>query len=218
MIFGAVAGVGFVLLAAAYAWMRQPSLFTWRYELKLATGPIGGEGQKILAAFIREIAAERPLVRLVPVPTDSFAGSGKALIDGHVDMAVLRSDDAAAAQGRTVFIVRRIGIAILLPPESPIESVGELVGKKVAVAKAAYFDPGLLKAFISFYGLRDSDLVELAQAELGRALKAKRVAAALVFGPVGPGPISDAFAAVRKSFKEKPTFLDIEEAEAIAGR
>ena len=49
-------------------------------------------------------------------------------------------------------------------------------------------------------------------------MKAKRVMAALVFGPIGAGSISDAFALVRKSFKEKPSYLDIEEAEAIAAR
>ena len=81
-IFAAVTAVGLVLFAGAYAFMRQPSLFTWRYELKIATGPIGSDGQKILAAFIREVAAERPIVRLVPVPTDSLSASGKALIDG----------------------------------------------------------------------------------------------------------------------------------------
>ena len=59
-IFAAVTAVGLVLFAAAYAFMRQPSLFTWRYELKIANGPIGSDGQKILAAFIREVAAERP--------------------------------------------------------------------------------------------------------------------------------------------------------------
>jgi len=217
-IFAAVTAVGLVVLAAAYAWSLQPSLFPWRYELRIATGPIGSDGQKILAAFIREVSAERPIVRLVPVPTDSLSASGKALMDGQVDLAVVRSDDAAAAQGRTVFIIRRIGIAILLPPESKIESVSELSGKKLAVIKAAHFDPALLKAFTSFYGLRDSDLVELTLPEVGRAMKAKRVVAALVFGPIGAGSISDAFAVVRKSFKEKPSYLDIEEAEAIAAR
>ena len=87
-IFAAVTAVGLVLFAGAYAFMRQPSLFTWRYELKIATGPIGSDGQKILAAFIREVAAERPIVRLVPVPTESLSASGKALIDGQVDLAV----------------------------------------------------------------------------------------------------------------------------------
>src|SRR5918998_6324605 len=92
-IFGVVTTVGFILLVAAYSLMHQSSLFTWRYELKLATGPIGSEGQKVVAAFIREIAAEHPLVRLVPVATDSSEASGKALINGDVDLAVLRSDD-----------------------------------------------------------------------------------------------------------------------------
>ena len=217
-IFAVVTAVGLVLFGGAYAFMRQPSLFTWRYELRIATGPIGSDGQKILAAFIREVAAERPIVRLVPVPADSLSASGKALIEGQVDLAVVRSDDAAAAQGRTVFILRRIGLAIVLPPESKIESVSELSGKKLAVIKAAHFDPALLKAFTSFYGLRDSDLVELTLPEVGPAMKAKRVVAALVFGPIGAGTISDAFAAVRKSFKDKPSYLDIEEAEAIAAR
>ena len=106
-IFAVVTAVGLVLFAGAFAFMRQPSLFTWRYELKIATGPIGSDGQKILAAFIREVAAERPIVRLIPVPTESLSASGKALIDGQVDLAVVRSDDEAAAQGRTVFILRR---------------------------------------------------------------------------------------------------------------
>ena len=83
-IFAAVTAVGLVVIAAAYAWSLQPSLFPWRYELKIATGPIGSDGQKILAAFIREVSAERPIVRLVPVPTDSLSASGKALMDGQV--------------------------------------------------------------------------------------------------------------------------------------
>src|SRR3954471_14791332 len=167
-IFAATTAVGLVVLAAAYAWKLQPSLFNWRYELKIATGPTGSDGQKILAALIRELATERPIVRLVAVATDSLAASGKALVDGQVDLAVVRSDDAAAAQGRTVFVLRRVGIAILLPPESKIDSVSDLASKKLAVLKTAHFDPALLKAFTSFYGMRDSDLLELTLPELGR--------------------------------------------------
>ena len=39
-IFTVVTAVGLVLFGGTYALMRQPSLFTWRYELKIATGPI----------------------------------------------------------------------------------------------------------------------------------------------------------------------------------
>jgi TRAP transporter TAXI family solute receptor len=205
-----------VALAGSYAWMHHSSLF--RYNLKLATGPVGSDGQKLLAGFIRELAAERPLVRLVLVETDSLSANGKTLLKGDVDLAVVRSDDEAAGQGRTLFILRQVGVAILLPPDSEIESVSALVGKKLAVTKASHFDPGLLKALIEFYGVREADISELALAQLGPALKSKRIAAAVVFGPLGPGPIADAFASIRKSFKEPPTFLDIGEAEAIAKR
>nr|WP_246733350.1 TAXI family TRAP transporter solute-binding subunit [Methylobacterium sp. BTF04] len=142
--------------------------------------------------------------------------SGKALVDGKVDLAVVRSDDAAAASGRTVFVLRQVAVAIILPPDSKIENVSALTGRTLAVANGA--DPGLLKTLTAFYGLREADLVAMPAMEFGPALKAKRVAAAIVSGPLGPGPITDAFAGIRKSFKAKPSYLDIAEADAIVAR
>lgn len=213
----ALVGALFAVAAAgAYTLTRYPSLISARYTLTLATGPVASDGQKLLAALIRDLSAEHPLVRLVPVPTDNLSESGKALTDGRVDLAVMRSDDAAAADGRTIFVLRQDGLAIILPPESKVENVSGLAGKKLAVAKAV--DPGLLKAFTEFYGLREVDLIEMPALEFGPALKARRVAAAIAFGPLGPGPITDAFAGIRKSFKAKPSYLDIAEADAIAAR
>ncbi len=211
-VLGLLAGAGF------YGWTRYPSLFSLTYDLRLATGPVGTDGQKVLAAFIREIAAERPRVRLIPVPTDNLSQNGKALMEGQVDLAVVRSDDEGAAQGQTIFILRRIGVAILLPPKSEIEDMGSLAGKKLAVVKGIHFDPGLLKVLSDFYGLQQSNLVEVALPQVGPALKAKRAEAVVVFGSLGSGEISDAFASIRKAFKDKPTFLDIAEADAIAAR
>ncbi|MGH1590246.1 ABC transporter substrate-binding protein [Methylobacterium phyllosphaerae] len=124
----------------------------------------------MLAAFIRDLATEYPLVRLVPVPKEDLAQSAKALMSGEVDLAVVRSDNEAAAHGRTLFVLRQIGVAVLLPPEAKIEKVSELAGKKIAVASG--FDPGLLKAFAEFYGLRKADLIEMPLTKFGSALKA----------------------------------------------
>ncbi|KQP90763.1 TAXI family TRAP transporter solute-binding subunit [Methylobacterium sp. Leaf117] len=206
------AGIG----AGAYTLTRYPSLVSARYTVTLATGPVGSDGQKVLAAFIRDLSAEHPLIRLVPIPTDNLSESGEALTEGRVDLAVVRSDDEAAANGRTIFVLRQDGVAVLLPPQSKIENVSELAGKKVAMAKGV--DPGLLRAFSAFYGLREADLIEMPAAEFGPALKAKRVIAALATGPLGPGLIPDAFAGIRKSFKAKPSYLDIAEADAIVAR
>ncbi|GJE12235.1 TAXI family TRAP transporter solute-binding subunit [Methylobacterium longum] len=212
----AVGALSLVAAAGAYTLTRYPALISARYTLTLATGPVGSDGQKVLAAFIRDLSAEHPLVRLVPVPTDSLADSAKLLTDGRVDIAVVRSDDQAAAHGRTIFVLRQDGVAVLLPPASKIESGSELAGKKLAVANG--FDPGLLKAFTEFYGLNTADLMEMSRAEFGPALKARRVVAAIVAGPLGPGPIPDAFANIQKSFKAKPSYLDIAEADAIVAR
>ncbi|KQO69206.1 TAXI family TRAP transporter solute-binding subunit [Methylobacterium sp. Leaf89] len=213
----AVVGILFAgISVGAYTLTRYPALISARYTLTLATGPVGSDGQKMLAAFIRDLSVEHPLIRLVPVPAYNLSESGKALTEGHVDLAVVRSDDEAAANGRTIFVLRQDGVAVLLPPETKIENVSELAGKKVAVAKG--FDAGLLRTFSEFYGLRGADLIEMPAAEFGPALKAKRVVAALASGPVGPGPIPDAFAGIRKSFKAKPSYLDIVEADAIVAR
>ena len=76
----------------------------------------------------------------------------------------------------------------------------------------------MLKAFVEFYGLRKADLIEMPLNELGPALKARGVVAAIVAGPLGPGPIPDAYATIRKRFKADPSYLDIAEADAITAR
>ena len=212
----AVGGLLGVAAAGAYVLTTHPSLIGVRYNLTLATGPVGSEGQKVLAAFIRDLATEHPLVRLVPVPKHDLAQSAKALMKGEVDLAVVRSDDEAAAHGRTLFVLRQIGAAVLLPPNGKIEKVSELAGKKIAVANT--FDPGLLTAFTEFYGLHKTDLIEMPLTEFGSALKMGAVVAAIVAGPLGPGPIPDAYAAIRKRFKADPSYLDIAEADAIVAR
>ncbi|MEE7448747.1 hypothetical protein MRF4_13550 [Methylobacterium radiotolerans] len=215
----ATVAVGVVLgvaAAGAYVLTAHPSLIGVRYKLTLATGPVGSEGQKVLAAFIRDLATEHPLVRLVPVPKDDLSGSAKALMSGEVDLAIVRSDDEAAAHGRTLFVLRQIGVAVLLPPEAKIEKVSELAGKKIVVANG--FDPDLLKAFTEFYGLRKADFIEMPLTKFGSAMKSGSVVAAIVAGPLGPGPIPDAYAAIRKRFRADPSYLDIAEADAIVAR
>jgi TRAP-type uncharacterized transport system substrate-binding protein len=211
-----VAVIALLGLAGVYFWHRPPAFL--RYDLRLATGPVGSDGQKLLAAFNRELASDYPLVHIVPVQTDDLSANGRALIDGRADLAVVRSDDPAAGQGQTLFILRRIGVAVILPPDSKIEHVGELAGKKLAITKAAHFDPALLKTLSQFYALNEADFVEVLPTQLGQILKSRKAVAAIVFGPMGAGPIPDAFASIRKAFKEPPSFLDIAESEAIAAR
>lgn len=204
------------IAAGLFIMIRHPSLLTLRYDLTLATGPVGSEGQKVLAAFMREMSEARPFLRLKPVAAESLRRNGELLTGGQVDLAVIRSDDKAAAYGRTIFVLRQTAIGVLIPPESKIEKAGELAGKRIAVARG--FDPGLLRAFREFYSLREADLIEMPPSDIGPAMRRKQVVATVAFGPIGPGPITDAFASIQKSFRAAPSYLDIAEADAIAAR
>jgi TRAP-type uncharacterized transport system substrate-binding protein len=155
---------------------------------------------------------------MVPLQTADLSESAKALMDGRADLAVVRSDNDAAVQGRTIFILRKTAIAILLPPKSAIENAQALVGKRIGIVEPAHPDDPLIKKLSDFYGMRRADFVPIAMKDAGPALQQHRIAAALVLGPVGPGPIADTFSSVRRSFKAAPTFLDIGETEAIVAQ
>ena len=73
-------------LGAVVAWFSFAHL-----TLRVATGPVGSDGQKFLAAFVRTLADEHPRVRLKVVPMADLEASAKALAAGEVDLAVVRS-------------------------------------------------------------------------------------------------------------------------------
>src|SRR6059058_2761266 len=118
-----------------------------------------------------------------------------------------------------IFILRKIAVAIIVPPKSTIDSAQALVGKKIGIVGPVEVDDPIVKTVTEFYGSQRNQLVPLSSGEVGSAMKQGRVAAALVLGQIGPvGQIAETFANVRKAFKAAPTFLDIGGAEAIAAR
>ena len=63
--------------------------------------------RKLAAAFKRELANERPHVRVELVETPGLAANALALKNHEADLAVVRSDDPNAAEGRSVFVFRK---------------------------------------------------------------------------------------------------------------
>ena len=92
----------------------------------------------------------------------------------------------------------------------------DLVGKKIGIASdAATIDP-LLATVVESYGLQAANLVTIAPADVGVALRGRKVAAVVVMGPAGPGAISDAVKAIVKATRKPPKFIALDEAKAIA--
>ena len=71
-------------------------MFSPDCTIRIATGPIGSDGQTFIAALRRELAEQHPRVRLALTETANLQESAEALQDGKVDLAVVRSDHPAA--------------------------------------------------------------------------------------------------------------------------
>jgi TRAP-type uncharacterized transport system substrate-binding protein len=150
--------------------------------------------------------------------TPSVWASAQALHEQRVDAAVVRGDDPAAAEGRALFVLRNLYVALLVPAPTSVDSISKLKGKRIGVVAGDRGIDPMIKVVLDFYGFEEKHIVRLGRDELPIALHNKQVAAVLVVGPTGAGPIADAVEAFRKATKRPPKFLDLSEAKAIAAR
>jgi TRAP transporter TAXI family solute receptor len=207
------AGIG---LGAAVVWL----FFFAHLTLRVATGPVGSDGQKFLAAFERSVADAHPRVRLQIVPMADREASAKALTAGTVDLAVVRSDELTSTTGQTIAILRRDVVGLVIPSHAAIEKVGDLAGKTLGLLQGRAGDERILDQILAYYQIPTPRVnrVTLAPDEIGPAIRQKRVAAIFAIGPAGPGLLADVVTAVAKMSKGAPDIVEIEAAEAIAQR
>ena len=206
-------GAAWQLNLEAYA-----AVFSVRPTLRVAVPPLNDEGQRLLTALQQEIASDRTHLQLAVVETESLLASARSLREHNAELAVVRSDDPAAAGGRAIFVLKTIQLALLVPAQGAIDGVSRLKGKKIGVlANDGAIDP-MVKRVLDFYGFEDKQIMRLRSGELAGALQHKQVAALAVVGPAGAGPIADAIAAFRTATKRPPKFLDLSRAKAIADR
>ena len=213
-----VVGAGSFFAWNSFAWNSHPWAFSTTQTLRVATIPVNDVGRKFFSALKREVASERARVQLSLIETPSVWASAQALKEQKVDAAVVRSDDPSAADGRTIFVLRSVYAALLVPAQASIDSISKLKGKKIGVlTDDAGIDP-MAKLVLDFYGFDEKQSVHLGLKDLSVSLQRRQVAALLVVGPTGAGPIADAIEVFRKSTKKPPKFLDLAEAKTIGDR
>src|SRR5262247_648260 len=213
-----------IILACLLACIAVGAVVGWfffaRITLRVATGPMGSDGQKFFAAFVRTVADAHPRVRLKIVPTADREASEKALVAGEADLAVVRSDMLTSTEAQTIAILRRDVVGLVIPPHTPIEKVRELTGKTLGMVQGPAGDAHILDQILAYYQIPADKVqrVVLAPNEIGPAIREKRVAAMFALGPAGPGPLADVGTAVAKAGKGTLNILEIEAADAIAQR
>ena len=220
MTIAVVAGAVSIFSGAASQlyWKAYAAVFSVHPTLRVAVPPLNDHGQRLLTALQLEIASDRTRLQLAVVETASLLASAQALREQNAELAVVRSDDPAAAGGRAIFVLKTIQLALLVPAQGAIDGVAKLKGKQIGVlANDSAIDP-MIKRVLDFHGFEDKQIVRLRSGELAGALQRKQVAALAVVGPAGAGPIADAIAAFRTATKRPPKFLDLSQAQTIAER
>jgi TRAP-type uncharacterized transport system substrate-binding protein len=204
-----IAGAGWFFVWHTPTWSSHSWVLSNIQTVRVATVPVSDVGRKFFSALKREIASERARVQLSLMETPSIWASATALKEQKVDAAVVRSDDPAAADGRTIFVLRTVYAALLVPASSPLDSISKLKGKKIGVlTDEAGIDP-MAKVVLEFYGFDEKQNVHLGIKDLSAALQRRQVSAVLAVGPTGAGAIADAIEAFRKATKKPPKFLDL---------
>ena len=215
-----IATTGLLLVAlgaGSVAWIWFPWVFSPHYTISIATGPVGSYGQKFIAAFKREMTEGHPRVRLVLEETGSLQDSAEAFQGGKFDLAVVRSDHPAAANGGTVAVMRRVSLVVMVPANSPAKSMKDLVGKKIAVLEGTPMDDPLLLSVMDFYSIKADAIERISLLDAGVALKNQKDFAVVAVASPGSGAIADVVKTIAKGANKTPKFIDLE-AKAIAAR
>jgi TRAP-type uncharacterized transport system substrate-binding protein len=174
---------------------------------------------RFISAFMKVSSIQHPRVHFETVQVADLMASTKALEDGKVDLAIVRSDVAPPTNGQTIVILRRDVIAFVLPPDSSVDKVASLDGKTIGIPAGPQqeYNAQALDTILSYYNIAPKSVkrVVLPLAEIGQAVHQKHVAAILAVGPMG---VVDVVAAVGKATKAAPGLLAIDEADAINSR
>ncbi|WP_298357994.1 TAXI family TRAP transporter solute-binding subunit [Rhodoblastus sp.] len=213
----AVAGLVAVAILSLYFYER-PTI------LKIAV-PHGGEYQKLFVILNQEFVHGHEEIRLRIVQTSDEAAASKAISEGHVDLAVVRSDLPMPTNASTALILAHDSVVIVAPPGKNFTNFSDLKGHTIGVItteSSGDANRRLLATIESQYSIEPKDIkvIDLTANDLARFLRNRQIDALFVFGPVDSPQISGPVTTVSDSggASGAPTFVPILEASALAER
>lgn len=217
-----------VLIALGTGVVALASIGLYFYErpttLKVAV-PRGGESQKLFAALNQELIKTHADVRFHLVPTDDVRAAAKAMADGAVDLAVVRSDIAMPTDAATVLILSRQLAMIVATHGAGYANFSDLKGKRVAVLASEISGDAnrkLLETIETQYSLPhdaiDKKLVDLAG--LQPLLQSGEIDAVFAFGAFDSPQISEIVQLLshQAGAADSLVFIPIHESHAMAKR
>ena len=213
LLVAAVAGGAMVLAYQNYSW-----LFSTKDTVRIAAGPLTKSDEKFAESLLRELAKESPRIQVRFIQTPDFEASAEALKNGQADVALVRSDNPMAGEGRTLAIMRTIAVMAILGGQSSAKNWADLKGKTIGVlSSSGQVDP-LQKIVLDFYDIGKERVRLVAPKDVGAQIAGGDIAALLAIGSPGPGDMSDAARAIGLATERAPKVLELEGADAMAER
>ena len=211
----------FVLLVGVVGLVSGASLIAYRYyarpvTLSVAVGSIDGEAAKAMSAIASRLASTNAPVRLTVIDSGTALGAANMFSAGKVDLAVVRGDVGDLSKALAVVVVSHVVALIIAPPDSTLDSMSKLKGRRVGVI-GGDANTKIVEVLSKEYGLdRAKMFKDIALSDARRAIQSKEVAALLVVIPLAEKYLSLVRGFFQQGPKALPVLIPIDSAGAIA--
>lgn len=190
-----------------------------RLMLNVAVGGDSGDSKAFMTTLGPMLGAEHWRLRFRQVQFDDPLAAASAMEQGKIDLLIARSDLAPRSKGLTLAILRHELIGLIVPPDAQIEKFPDVARKSIAIPAGPLQkqNEDLLDLLLDYYAIARTSVtrVVMPAADIGQAVRQKRVAAAFVIGPPAVGQVAESVASIRKTMRKPPTILEIGEAAAL---
>ena len=211
----------FVLLVGVVGLVSGASLIAYRYytrpvTLSVAVGSIDGEATKAMSAIASRLASTNAPVRLKVIDSGTALEAARTFAAGNADLAVVRGDVGDLSQAQAVVVVSHVVVLIIVPPDSTIDSMTKLRGRRVGVI-GGDTNAKIVDVLSKEYGLdRAKAFKDIALSDARRAIQSKEIGALLIVIPLAEKYLSLVRGFFQQGPKALPGLISIDSAGAIA--
>jgi TRAP-type uncharacterized transport system substrate-binding protein len=211
----------FVLVVGVVGLVSGASLIAYRYytrpvTLSVAVGSIDGEATKAMSAIASRLVSTNAPVRLKVIDSGTALEAARTFAAGNADLAVVRGDVGDLSQAQAVVVVSHVVVLIIVPPDSTIDSMTKLRGRRVGVI-GGDANAKIVDVLSKEYGLdRAKAFKDIALSDARRPIQSKEVAALLIVIPLAEKYLSLVRGFFQQGPKALPGLISIDSAGAIA--
>lgn len=131
--------------------------FAWPKTMRVAVGPSGGLEHRYLEAMARALRETQKPFRLELVSTENSMQAARLLDRRQVELAVLRSDDMESKEARSLTILGKQSVVMIVRADSGIDFSSKLQGRSIGIISPGGSFRSLIARIAEHYGGAPND-------------------------------------------------------------